>query len=114
MALLANATNALVLLTPRGRILDRVNSVLASLLFGIVVAFHFRQAFFHRPLAFVTLALIGGLIVAGWLIRSERRRSHSAGNPEVGSNQSSWCNRLITPRTCALISAQKSGRPKPP
>jgi len=87
MALLHKRNEVPVLLTPRGRILDRVYWVLASLLFGIVVVFHLRQAF-HRPLAFVTLALTGGLIVAGWLIRSERRRSHRAGNPEVGSNES--------------------------
>jgi len=87
IALLPKRNEGPVLLTPKGRILDRVNSVLASLLFGILVVFHFRQAF-HWPLAFVTLALTGGIIVVGWLVRSELRRSHSAGNPEVGSNQS--------------------------
>ncbi len=65
------ATEPLQFSDTKSRILHLVLYALAGLLFGIMSTFHLQRVV-HRPLVFVTVAAVAGMLLVGWLFRKEK------------------------------------------
>ena len=77
---LAKSSKTPAMLKPKGRV-ERIEYAvtwaLMGLIYGIVTTFHWQRAT-HRPLVFVTLIALTGVLLISWVARKRRKSTIDA------------------------------------